>query len=138
MAALMVKAHFDGEHIQLDEPCALEKGAQLFVTVVPPELAAERGFLKVRQLDRIVFGFPLVESAGFGSDFVVAAQTELVLLFGAILAVVVDERTVVRPNLIARVGGRRPMALVGDLHIQRSRRQSDVNSEMSTWTFLRQ
>ena len=42
MSALMVKAHFDGEHIQLDEPCALEKGAQLFVTVVPPELAAER------------------------------------------------------------------------------------------------
>ena len=42
MAALMVKAHFDGEHIQLDEPCALEKGAQLIVTVVPPELAAER------------------------------------------------------------------------------------------------
>ena len=42
MAAVSLKAHFDGEYIQLDEPCELEKGAQLIVTVVPPELAAER------------------------------------------------------------------------------------------------
>jgi hypothetical protein len=42
MPALSVKAHFDGEHIQLDEPCALEKGAQLIVMVISPELAAER------------------------------------------------------------------------------------------------
>ena len=42
MSALMVKAHFDGEQIQLNEPCVLEKGAQLIVTVVAPELIAER------------------------------------------------------------------------------------------------
>ena len=42
MSAIILKAHFDGKHIQLDEPCDLIPNCELFVTVVTPELAAER------------------------------------------------------------------------------------------------
>jgi hypothetical protein len=42
MSALLLKAHYDGEHVQFDEPCELEKGTQLIVTVISPELTAER------------------------------------------------------------------------------------------------
>ena len=43
MAALMVKAHFDGEHIQLDEPFQLPSEARLLVTIVPePSTDTER------------------------------------------------------------------------------------------------
>lgn len=42
MSAVIFKAHFDGEHIQLDEPHSLEPGCQLLVTVFAPELEAQR------------------------------------------------------------------------------------------------
>lgn len=44
MATVMLKAHFDGEQIRLDEPVELAKNAQLTVIVHDPdaELAAER------------------------------------------------------------------------------------------------
>jgi hypothetical protein len=37
MAAISLKAHFDGRTIQLDEPYELSPNARLIVTVVPPE-----------------------------------------------------------------------------------------------------
>ena len=44
MATLVLKAHFDGEHIQLDEPASLPKDVSLTVIVHDPdaELATER------------------------------------------------------------------------------------------------
>jgi hypothetical protein len=36
MAAISLKAHFDGKSIQLDEPFELSPDAQLLVTVLPP------------------------------------------------------------------------------------------------------
>ena len=44
MATLILKAHFDGERIQLDEPATLPKDAPLSVIVHDPDagLAAER------------------------------------------------------------------------------------------------
>ncbi len=44
MATLMLKAHFDGEQIRLDEPAALAKDVSLTVIVHDPDadLAAER------------------------------------------------------------------------------------------------
>ena len=36
MPTITLKAHYDGEHILLDEPFALPLGSQLMVTVVPP------------------------------------------------------------------------------------------------------
>ncbi|MBC8083186.1 MAG: hypothetical protein H7Z21_08245 [Hymenobacter sp.] len=35
MQTITLSAHFDGQHIQLDEPFALKPGSQLLVTVVP-------------------------------------------------------------------------------------------------------
>jgi hypothetical protein len=35
MKAITLRAHFDGDHIQLDQPFALEPGTPLAVTVVP-------------------------------------------------------------------------------------------------------
>ncbi len=40
MAALILKAHYDGKHIVLDEPFELAANAPLAVTVLPPD--AER------------------------------------------------------------------------------------------------
>ena len=37
MRALNLKAHFDGEHIRLDEPCELEPETPLMVTVLPKD-----------------------------------------------------------------------------------------------------
>ena len=37
MATLMLKAHFDGERIRLDEPYELPKDAPLLVAVLPME-----------------------------------------------------------------------------------------------------
>ena len=38
-----LRAHFDGEHIQLDEPCQLKADTQLLVTVLPATITdAER------------------------------------------------------------------------------------------------
>ena len=37
MPTLSLKAHFDGQHILLDEPFDLPSGAQLLVTVVSPD-----------------------------------------------------------------------------------------------------
>jgi hypothetical protein len=36
MASVSLKAHFDGERIQLDEPFELPRNASLLVTVLPP------------------------------------------------------------------------------------------------------
>ena len=36
MPAISLKAHFDGERIQLDEPYELSRDAQLLVTVLTP------------------------------------------------------------------------------------------------------
>ena len=35
MAAISLKAHYDGEHIQLDEPFQIPANSQLIVTVLP-------------------------------------------------------------------------------------------------------
>ena len=40
MKALTLRAHFDGDHIQLDQPFALKPGTRLAVTLVP-EAAGE-------------------------------------------------------------------------------------------------
>jgi hypothetical protein len=37
MKAKTLPAHFDGEHIRLDEPCELEPNTRLLVTVLPEE-----------------------------------------------------------------------------------------------------
>lgn len=43
MPVISLKAHFDGQHIQLDEPFELPQDAQLLVTVLKPSLQnAER------------------------------------------------------------------------------------------------
>jgi hypothetical protein len=43
MAILTLPAHFDGEHILLDEPYALEPDTRLLVTVLPkPTIDGER------------------------------------------------------------------------------------------------
>jgi hypothetical protein len=38
MAAISLKAHYDGTAIRLDEPFELAPNARLIVTVLPPEL----------------------------------------------------------------------------------------------------
>ena len=38
MSLLTVRAHFDGEHVLLDEPCQLEPEAQLLIVVLPKRL----------------------------------------------------------------------------------------------------
>lgn len=40
MNALTLRAHFDGKHICLDEPCDLPLDTELLVTVVPQSEAA--------------------------------------------------------------------------------------------------
>ena len=35
MSPIAIRAHFDGEHIRLDEPCQLEPDAQLLIVVLP-------------------------------------------------------------------------------------------------------
>lgn len=43
MQTLSFTAHFDGERIQLDEPCALPSDARLLVTILPADAVdAER------------------------------------------------------------------------------------------------
>jgi hypothetical protein len=42
MEAITLKAHFDGERIQLDEPFDLPTNTPLMVTVLTPELESER------------------------------------------------------------------------------------------------
>ena len=42
MPAVSLKAHFDGQHIQLDEPFELPRDAQLLVTVLKPSLPDEQ------------------------------------------------------------------------------------------------
>lgn len=37
MSAVSVKAHFDGNAIQLDEPCDLPRDIPLWVTVIPSD-----------------------------------------------------------------------------------------------------
>ncbi len=39
MPTVILKAHYDGEHIVLDEPFEFPPNASLVVTVVPPETA---------------------------------------------------------------------------------------------------
>ena len=38
MSLLTIRAHFDGEHILLDEACQLEPDAQLLIVVLPKQL----------------------------------------------------------------------------------------------------
>ena len=42
MTAVSLKAHFDGQHIQLDEPFELPQDAQLLVTVLKPSLSEDQ------------------------------------------------------------------------------------------------
>ena len=42
MDAITLKAHFDGQYIQLDEPFELPVNTPLIVTVLTPELESER------------------------------------------------------------------------------------------------
>lgn len=37
MKTMAITAHFDGERVQLDEPCQLERNARLMVVVLPPD-----------------------------------------------------------------------------------------------------
>ena len=37
MKTVALTAHFDGEKVQLDEPCQLDPNARLMVVVLPPE-----------------------------------------------------------------------------------------------------
>jgi hypothetical protein len=37
MKTVALTAHFDGEKVQLDEPCQLEPNARLMVVVLPPD-----------------------------------------------------------------------------------------------------
>ena len=39
MPAVSLKAHFDGQHIQLDEPFELSRDSRLLVTVLKPSLS---------------------------------------------------------------------------------------------------
>jgi hypothetical protein len=38
MSFLTIRAHFDGEHVLLDEPCQLEPDMQLLIIVLPKQL----------------------------------------------------------------------------------------------------
>ncbi len=42
MPTITLQAHYDGEHILLDEPFDLPNGSQLMVTVLPPATDSER------------------------------------------------------------------------------------------------
>lgn len=42
MPVVSLKAHFDGQHIQLDEPFELPRDAQLLVTVLKPASSEEQ------------------------------------------------------------------------------------------------
>ena len=42
MTALILRAHFDGKHITLDEPCDLPPGTPVTVTVIPDQVELER------------------------------------------------------------------------------------------------
>ncbi len=37
MSLIAIRAHFDGEHIRLDEPCQLEPDAQLLIIILPKQ-----------------------------------------------------------------------------------------------------
>ena len=37
MSPVTIRAHFDGQHVRLDEPCHLEPDAQLLVVVLPKQ-----------------------------------------------------------------------------------------------------
>jgi hypothetical protein len=41
MSPVTIRAHFDGEHIRLDEPCQLEPDAQLLIVVLPQRVDDE-------------------------------------------------------------------------------------------------
>ena len=43
MKTVTLAAHFDGEHIQLDEPFALSSDARLLVTIVPEPPGSAEG-----------------------------------------------------------------------------------------------
>jgi hypothetical protein len=49
----LIRAHFDGEHIMLDDPVELKRNAQLLVTVVPNNDEEHEAWLRVvtAQLD---------------------------------------------------------------------------------------
>lgn len=37
MTTVALTAHFDGEKVQFDEPCRIDKNARLVVVVLPPD-----------------------------------------------------------------------------------------------------
>lgn len=47
MKTIAVRAHFDGEHVQLDEPCELAPDTALVILVRPEESEDERGEWRV-------------------------------------------------------------------------------------------
>ena len=51
MSPTTIRAHFDGQHIRLDEPCQLEPDAQLLVVVLPkqPDDGEREDWLRLSQ-----------------------------------------------------------------------------------------
>ena len=43
MESVILRAHFDGKQIRLDDPFELEPDTELIVTVLPKSLSEERG-----------------------------------------------------------------------------------------------
>ena len=62
----LIRAHFDGEHIMLDDPVELERNARLLITVLPDEDKEHEAWLRVMagQLDSAYDG----ESDDYSSD----------------------------------------------------------------------
>lgn len=61
MPAISLKAHFDGQHIQLDEPFELPRDASLLVTILSPaSLEQERQAWFAMAADRL--------AAAYGDD----------------------------------------------------------------------
>ncbi len=59
METIILRAHFDGEHIQLDDPVELRPNARLLVTVIPEPDAERLAWLRL-SLDGL--------SAAYGED----------------------------------------------------------------------
>jgi hypothetical protein len=51
MSPRTIRAHFDGQHIRLDEPCQLEPDAQLLIVVLPkqPDDGEREDWLRLSQ-----------------------------------------------------------------------------------------
>ena len=51
MSPVTIRAHFDGQHIRLDEPCQLEPDAQLLIVVLPkqPDTEEREDWMRLSQ-----------------------------------------------------------------------------------------